>query len=531
MKNYLWILIISIILLFSLSAISAENNNDSLLTQPVICDDTSSVSVDDASVNLDSSIDSSKCDVKSINSNDNEDYKTTTYLNQNKTTDMLKQNKNNNLNQNLSNVNKVKSDSSNKPLLTVSNSKIISSSEANTFLDTKKSSTYTYKDLYNLIRTANNKKVLKLTKNCVYNPKTDSGFKTGVRINKNIVIDGCGHYIDGRCVVKCIRICPNLKVSIKNFRIFSGYAKSNGAGIFLGRNSKLSLTKCTLRNHKVYNANGAAIYLNRGSAITIRSSFFKNNTSIRVSNKPWKKFKSGMGSAIKTTIGCSVKIYGSNFTRNKAYMSTILVVSYTEGKRKTSYLHIYNCIFANNTSFYSGVIYDDELGRASIINSVFRKNYSTKDSGIVNLDSSLSSRVKYCLFADNYGYNGGAITVRVFDKRFKSNVNIIGCKFIRNTAKTDGGAICAIYGNVHIRKSLFSRNRGKRLGGAIYTREGVLIVTKSSFLKNRARIGGAAYLQNRKAGFSRSSFKKNKATVKSKNVYSTRRVRYSRCKF
>ncbi len=524
MKKYLYILIISCVLLFSLSAITAADSEDSILTESVVYDDTNVQSVDDGVDSPDSSIEQSN-DNNDKNIDDN--YIKTYKADQNPSaSNNLKVKSSKKSNKNVGRSKKVIKN------LTVPNAKVISSSQANRFLNSKKAPTYSYRTLYNLIKSADSKKVFKLTQNCVYDPKTDSGFKTGVRITKSIVIDGCGHYIDGRGLVKCIRIRPNLKVTIKNFKIYSGYAKSSGAGIFLGEKSKLILRNCVLRNHKVYNANGAAIYSNKGSALEIHSCFFKNNTAIRVSNLAWKKFKRGMGSVIKTTIGCSVKIYNSNFTRNKAYMSTILVVSYSEGHRKTSYLHIYKCIFENNTSYYSGVIYDDELGRASILNSAFRKNYSIKDSGIISLDSSLSSCVKYCVFQNNQGYNGGAITVRVFDKRYKSNVQIINCHFIKNIAKTDGGAICAVYGNVHIRNSYFKSNRAKRYGGAIYTRQGNLIVSKSKFVKNKAKIGGAAYLQNKKAAFSRSVFSKNRGTVKCKNVYSTsKRTIYSKCKF
>ncbi len=554
MKNYLYIIIISCVLLFSLSAITAADSEDSILTESVVYENDNVQSEDDEVFSPDSSIEQSNDDnnknigknyIKTNNADQNQsalnnlkvnssnkDYENlgssvkddknlSSSINDDKNLASSKKNNNN-----LTISNKVK-----KNALVVSNSKIISSSKANKFLNSNKAPTFSYRTLYNLIKSADSKKVFKLTQNCVYNPKTDSGFKTGVRITKSIVIDGGGHYIDGRGLVKCIRIRPNLNVTIKNFKIYSGYAKSRGAGIFLGEKSKLVLRNCVLRNNKVYNANGAAIYSNKGSALEIHSSFFKNNTCIRVSNLAWKKFKRGMGSAIKTTIGCSVKIYNSNFTQNKAYMSTILVVSYSEGKRKTSNLHIYKCIFENNTSYYSGVIYDDELGRATILNSVFRKNYSLKDSGIVSLDASLSSWVKYCVFQNNKGYNGGAITVRVFDNKYRSNVNIVNCQFIKNIAKTDGGAICAVYGKVHIRNSYFKSNYGKRYGGAIYTRQGTLNVSKSKFVGNKAKIGGVAYLQNKKAAFSRSVFSKNKATVRCKNVYSSKRVKYYKCKF
>ena len=502
MKNYLFLILLCFLLLCSISVISAENNDDTIITDS-LNHDVNSINIETRSMKSDNSIIQS-------NENNSKDSKTT-----------------NNENPNLSkNNDKINGNSYKK---TISNKKSTISSKCKSTSVNKKSSTYTFKDLYKLINSG--KKSLKLTKNCIYNPKTDSDFKTGVRITKNIIIDGCGHYISGQGLVKCIRICPKLKVTIKNLNIYNGCATSDGAGIFLGEKSSLILKNCKLRNHKVYNANGAAVYCYKGSSFKAVNCFFKNNTSIRVSKKPWEKFKSGMGSVLKSAIGAKVFFSHCNFTKNKAYMSTILVVSYSEGSRKTSNLHINRCIFANNTSTKCGVIYSDELGKAFITNSVFKENYSKKHSGVISLDSSLYALVQNCLFQSNQGYNGGAITVRVFDPKYKSHVKILKCKFIDNLAKTDGGAICSVYGIVMVKNCYFSKNHAKRYGGAIYARDTKISTYFSELLENKAKSGGACYLLSKKPYFSRCAFYKNSAGKKTKNVYSKYKVKYYKCKF
>ena len=250
----------------------------------------------------------------------------------------------------------------------------------------------------------------------------------------------------------------------------------------------------------------------------VHNSVFNKNTAKRVSSLPWKKYKSGMGAAIKTSIGCTVKLYGSSFKSNKAYDTVILVVTESTNGKKLSKLYVKNCYFKSNKVHKDGVIYLDEFGKATILNSRFIKNKSPYGSGTVIFDvAKKGSSIKNCLFKANTGAFGGGLCIRIVDgnNKYRSHVNIVKCTFTKNTAKLFGGAIFAQYGVIKVKKCKFTGNVAKKsYGGALYFRFGKLLVTKSKFIKNKASKGGAIAYSSKKAKFSKNKFSKNKSKKK-----------------
>ena len=372
----------------------------------------------------------------------------------------------------------------------------ISASDNNTTLLESKDQTITIDDhsfnsLNNQIKTADS--TLKISGTYKYNPNTDSNLKNGVIINKNMKIIGKSKtVIDGKSLARCIYITNKATVTLENLIIQNGYSKSNGAGIYISSGSTVIIKNCVFKNNKVFNANGGAIYSHQNVKLKVYSSKFYNNIAVRHSNLKWDDYKRGMGSAIKTSIKNTVSIRDSTFKNNKAYLATVLVVSYTDHVKKPSKLYINKCRFEKNYSKHSGVIYLDEFGSGKILNSIFKKNKSPKGSGIIVLDTSKSAVVKNCKFYRNTGLDGGGICIKVFKENLRSHVKLTKCTFYKNRAYHTGGAVYSVGGKLKIIKCKFIKNKAKK-GGAIYTRMTSLKIISTKFRKNKASKGKNIY--------------------------------------
>lgn len=363
-----------------------------------------------------------------------------------------------------------------------------------------------------------------------YKKNQDSSLKNGVVINKDLTIVGKnGCTIDGSGIARCLRIKEGCSVTLQNIKIKNGYSTAGGAGIKAYSNSKVNIKNCEFTNNVAKNSNGGAIDAMKSCTIKIYSSTFKNNKAIRTSKLPWEKDKCGMGSAIKTSIGTKIMISKSNFKSNTAYLSTILVVSFSNSVKKTSSLDVNKCVFSKNKSQHNGVIYLDEYGKCIIKSSVFSKNRSIKGAGTVVLESSINSLVKDCVFYKNRGLNGAAINIKIYSKKDNSNVNILDCKFNRNVASMYGGAICSVGGTFKVKNSQFNLNRASIFGGGIYARLGKLTMSSSKFYKNTARYAGGLCLACKKSSVKQCSITKNKAYYLYGAVYNIEHNKLSKC--
>ena len=391
---------------------------------------------------------------------------------------------------------------------------------------------HSFSGLQETINDAKAKSTVYLSGTYKYDKKSDSSLKEGVVINKDLTIIGKGSCtIDGSGLARCLKIGSGCTVTLQNIKIKNGYATSDGAGVKIGSNAKVTIKNCVFEKNIAHNSNGGAIDAKKSCTIKIYSSKFKNNKATYTSKIPWKNNKNGMGGAIKTSTGTTLKIYGSSFSSNNAYLSTILVVSYSGGVKKTSSLTLHKCTFSKNKSKHNGVIYLDEYGKCTISNSIFRHNHSPKGAGIIVIESAKSAVIKNCVFYKNKGCNGAAINVKIYEKKDTSNVKITNCKFTKNTASMYGGAICSVGGKVTVKKCKFNSNTASIFGGAIYARLGTLDLSSSKFNKNKAKYAGAVCMACKKATAKSSSFKNNKAYYLYGAVYNIEHNKLKKCSF
>ena len=386
-----------------------------------------------------------------------------------------------------------------------------------------------YSNLTDQIGAVDEGSTLNLTSNYQFNNDTDS--ENGVLISKSITVNGNDSYIDGNHQARAFLIKSKCNVVLENLIFKNCFGEGDGGAIFLSSNSNLTLKNCVFQNNKVYNANGAAIVARSSTNINIYSCTFSDNVCIRESDWDWDQFKRGMGSALCVGIDSNLNIYDSVFKNNQAYLSTILLISYNDVKQQVSRLFVRGCLFENNTSRTNTAIYLDEFGRGEILNSIFRNNVATYSGGIVALDASLQATIKDCLFEANKAVKGGSIYIHPF-KDNPSTVLIDDCKFYRNVATENGGAVYANGANLKIVDSDFKYNTASNNGGAVFTYKGVTSFISSNFMENNAKSGGAGYLLSNKIVASKSVFNNNVASKKAGGIYSrTIKVSASNCKY
>ena len=353
-----------------------------------------------------------------------------------------------------------------------------------------------------------------------FNSSSDDVFKEGVVISRNMTLSGNGSVIDGNHEVRCLMIESNCSVVLENLTFMNGFTDSNGAGVYMKQNSSLILRNCIFKNNKVYNSNGGGLSAAALTNTDIYNCIFENNTSIRESDKEWDQFKRGMGSAICSNRGSNLKMYDSVFKSNNAYLSTILLISYDDVLYNISTLYLKNCTFEDNFANSSGVIYQDEMGIGTYLDSIFRRNRVVESGGTLILDAAVSAVVKNCLFEENSGEKGGAIHIKVYDYSYVSNVTVSDCNFTKNHATVWGGAISAKYGLASIDNCRFIENTADSDGGAFFTKLGTITLTNSYFAKNTAPYGGALYVKDGEAKVMGCKFTQNSATTKGGAVFS-----------
>ena len=355
--------------------------------------------------------------------------------------------------------------------------------------------------------------VIDLNNNYCFDNDTDSKLISGVKITKNLTINGNNNYIDGNNQARGLHVKSHCCVILENLTFKNCFSQSRGGAIYLASNSSLTLKNCFFINNKVYNSNGGAICAQSSTNIDISNTSFLENSAIRESNLEWSQFKRGMGSALCVGINSIVHLYDSIFKSNNAQLSTVLIISYNDAKIQLSKLFVDNCLFEDNTAKTNAAIYLDEFGEAEITNSQFKNNHATDSGGILALDASKNALVRNCLFESNTAVKGGAIYMTPYNGN-PTHVTIIDCDFIKNSASENGGAIYANSADLNIINSNFNKNTAPDKGGAIFTYKTNVKIDKCQFSDNKANNGGAGYLISNDATVTNSIFAGNIASNK-----------------
>ena len=265
--------------------------------------------------------------------------------------------------------------------------------EKSTLKEGGTSPTGSFSDLNTAIN-GNSYNEIKLTSNYTYKDSEggDSGFKDGIAIGRNLIIDGQGHTIDGAKKARIFYVSAN-SVTFKNINFINGWSQFGGA---IYGNSKI--INCTFEN------NGAQYF---GGAI------YTENTTINDS-KFIKNYAHESGGAIygnrviygNDAINGNITISNSQFLENLAFGMSVDIIEKGGGAIYCTNGEVFNSSFIGNSMIYT-------IGGLD------------KGGGAIHFEE--KGIVKSCLFMRNsVQCRGAAIWSR--------NPTIINSIFINNTS-------------------------------------------------------------------------------------------------
>ena len=352
----------------------------------------------------------------------------------------------------------------------------------------KEEPTGTFTDLAGEISNAGNE--LNLTRNYTYSAE-DSDLKNGIRITKEIIINGNGFTINGNNEAEAFYIDQN-NVILKNITFINCKSSADSGAVHCNRISNITISNCRFINNSATSNGGAINFKGDSNAIISDCTFIDNHADF--------------GGAI--AIGSNnATISNCNFTNNSAQDGGAVALYYNNH-------NIVNCYFTNNIASRQGGAIFDYSNNSTISKSVFVKNSATYYGGAIYIELN-GNTVSNCSFNNNNAELGGAINLNratnsvISNSSFKNNDantgsaiycfgtdNILSnCNIINNIA--DYGSI-AVFGNANtVYNCNLINNTARVQGGGIYVFGSNTTVTRCSFKNNTAKyLGGCIYKEN-----------------------------------
>ncbi len=528
MKNSSKIILFSltlIILLTSISALSATNNTVSSITPTVssnTINTTNHISQNDNVNNLNTNIQSKDIKQQIIKENyDNKVSKNQNNITTKEELSIIKKNKTVQLTTKTDSDNDIKQSTAqvlfNNNSKSYNNNQIITKEVVNTNY-TVSNYNELYSTINNIKTNGTNQKYYITLKSGTYIFNNNIRWGNITQTTKYIKLTGINNvifkmYNQSQVMNDYIQNYNGYTMEIENIIFTNGHMSTAGA-IF--NNGLLTLRKCQFINN-------TGLYVgtvrNTGS-LNVFGCIFINN-----SNKGSNSSAKFLGGAI-TNYG-SALVVSSIFTNNtvpsdvNSFDTQYLDVGgaiYNQGK-----LTVNSSTFNNNEAYIGGAIANTN-GTLLVMKSKFNDNYAKLLGGAIscvdymeNYSSSLlpisNIIVNGCNFTANNAERGGAIYQQV--ESSNSLLTVISSRFINNTALPNdggvGGAIESYYSNLNIKFSVFTNNKAE-YGGAITTIDSKMNIQKCKFESNEAtEYGGGLYVQGKINVFN-STFNYNKAS-------------------
>ncbi|WP_295618268.1 hypothetical protein [uncultured Methanobrevibacter sp.] len=236
-----------------------------------------------------------------------------------------------------------------------------------------------------------------LTRDYAYNEKLDKDMSCINLTRDYLVIDGQGHFIDGKSVSGLINVQARY-VTLKNIVFVNGFS-DYGAAINANHVQGLKLYDCKFINNVAIN-DGGAIYLANGA---IFNCSFLNN------------YANGSGGAIRLVDYMGSEIYQSTFINNSA--SDCGGAAAIDGMATVK-----ECIFDDNHAKDGGALYF--FSEATVYDSDLTRNNASHLGGAIYSKKDLHLNY-YAVFKDNYAedlindyYLENGAELDVLDDRF-----------------------------------------------------------------------------------------------------------------
>lgn len=270
-------------------------------------------------------------------------------------------------------------------------------------INPEKKDTETFTYLNNRIE---NSERIELTKDIIYDYCKDDGLKNGITIEKDMIIDGKGHFIDAKNSSALFNVKKSL--TLKNITIKNCYSQDNA---IIQNRGKLILENCRFQNNK-----------------TARdTSLIDNNTHLKIT-------------------AC---LFLNNFTKK----------SLINNKGK---LDLVKSDFINSDSQTSGAVIHN-INEITLSNCNFKSNKTNDRGGVFNNVENATIRISHSNFSNNISIIGGGVLFN-FGK-----ITIENSKIIRNVSHNNGGGLNnQITGIIDVKNTEFIENKACS-GGAIWT--------------------------------------------------------------
>ena len=342
---------------------------------------------------------------------------------------------------------------------------------------------------------------------------SNCSFMRNVALNKSIEEGDRG--IDGRRGGGGGISISGSVVKLYQSQFYNNFAGDDGGSILINNKSSLFIHDTVFKNNTVI-FYGSAISSSAKCFVTIYNSYFMNNSALDkttdkgeclifgsssivvISNVHFIENKAGDGVGIVVSDFTEITILNSSFVIKGGSVITIM---------DSISLHMDHCEFLNSTTgltvLSSHVVY--------ITNTVF--SYNT--GGVLKIVTSNNISFHNCSFSDNFSFKGAVLSAE------NSIVQFIGCNFLKNNAKSDGGVYlisgylflknCMVINNsaggdggfghfvlnskINIATSVFRENSADLSGGVLWVRNSTVNVWNSSFVENKAMSGGVIYEQ------------------------------------
>ena len=130
-------------------------------------------------------------------------------------------------------------------------------------------------DLNDLI--ANGGSEIVLEHDYAYDDEYDRQFINGIPIAKNVIVNGKGHFIDGRGLARIFDISNDAQVTLENITLINGKAEYGGA-IYASNGTALIVVNSNFENNA---ATGEAGAIYSEGVLNISGSLFKNNVDAK----------------------------------------------------------------------------------------------------------------------------------------------------------------------------------------------------------------------------------------------------------
>ena len=261
--------------------------------------------------------------------------------------------------------------------------------------------TLTFTDLNRTINDNTNSTIY-LSNNYIYNNDTDSNFKNGIAISRNLIVYGNGVTLDGNNMARIFNV-DNLDLNVKFYNIVF----INGLSDFGGAICNGNAYNCTFTNNNTAQL-GGAIY--NGTAYNCI--FLNNSAYIGGAISEGNAYNCTFTGQLASHGGviCNGNAYNCTFTNNTGYTGGALNIG-----------NAYNCTFTNNTARNDG----GALNIGNAYNCTFTNNTAGNYGGALN-----SSNATNCIFNNNNAtigqamYQGNAILC-IFNGNTNNDTNII----------------------------------------------------------------------------------------------------------